>query len=216
DTPYPEPAHLGPVLAELDCHVEGEQVVQGRLASLLAKPQLESDAPAPVVLAGRTAEEVTRDMLREAAKSRGFRLLVTPPEHHAELGRSVAKALGTEFVSFEDAFFTEHEHQLPQLDRASRFVAQREQLQDAARTTMQRLIEEHDRPGRATVLGDTALLGLCESVDLARLPFSEGQGFWVLVVPGVIHNRQPLFNEGKDPVFHLPGQTFPLLKPLPT
>ncbi|MBX7096841.1 MAG: protein kinase [Myxococcaceae bacterium] len=215
-TPYPDAAHLGAVLAELECHVQDERVVQGRQASLLAKPQPVPDALPAALLAGRTPEEVTRDMLREAARANGFRLLVTPPETHAELGRSVAKALGTTFVSFEDAFFTEHQADLPQLERASRFVAQREQLQEAARATMKRLIEEHGRPGRVTVLGDTALLGLCESVDLARLPFSEGQGFWVLVVPGVIHNRQPLFNEGKDPVFHLPGQTLPLLKPLPT
>lgn len=46
-------------------------------------------------------------MLREAAGSRGFRMLVTPPEAHAEIGRSVAAALGGTWVSFDDAFFGE-------------------------------------------------------------------------------------------------------------
>ena len=37
----------------------------------------------------------------------------------------------------------------------------------------------------------------------------------VIVVPGVIHNRQPRFNEGEKALFHLEGVTFPLLEPMP-
>jgi hypothetical protein len=36
----------------------------------------------------------------------------------------------------------------------------------------------------------------------------------VLVLPGVIHRNQPLFNEGA-PMWHLEGVTFPLLEPMP-
>ena len=38
-------------------------------------------------------------------------------------------------------------------------------------------------------------------------------GFWVLVVPGRIYHRQPLWNEG-PPLWHLAGATLPLLRPL--
>ena len=63
-----------------------------------------------------------------------------------------------------------------------------------------------------------ALLGLCEALDLPRRLYDEtlsgSHGFWILVVPGVIHNRQPRFNEG-PPMWHLEGATLPLLNPLP-
>jgi len=68
------------------------------------------------------------------------------------------------------------------------------------------------------VLGDTALLGLFDALDQLRrfydLTLSGEHGFWVLVIPGIIHDRQPLFNE-KVPVWHLEGCTLPLLQPIP-
>jgi hypothetical protein len=68
------------------------------------------------------------------------------------------------------------------------------------------------------VLGDTSLFGLCEALDLPRRLYDEtlsgSRGFWVLVVPGVIHNRQPHFNEGSA-MWHLEGATLPLPNPLP-
>jgi hypothetical protein len=157
-------------------------------------------------------------MLKEAARSRGFRMLVTPPERHAEVARSVAAALSGRWVSFEDAFFTEHGSEMAALERAERFVGQREALTEAAEQTVFNLLEEHGRPGNVIVLGDAALLGLCESLDLPRRLYDEtlsgSRGFWVLVVPGVIHNRQPRFNEGPA-MWHLEGATLPLLGPLP-
>jgi hypothetical protein len=73
-------------------------------------------------------------------------------------------------------------------------------------------------PGRILVLGDTALLALCEALDLPRRLYDEtlsgSRGFWVLVVPGVIYNRQPRFNEGPV-MWHLEGATLPLLNSLP-
>jgi serine/threonine protein kinase len=218
DTPYPDPDHLLEILHDLDCRVQGELVLPGRTSSIVAAPPLPPDATPTGVGQGRSPEEVVRDMLRAAAPSRGFRMLVTTPEHHAEIARSVAVAIGGTWVSFEDAFFAEHRSDLPALERAERFVAQREALTDAAEATLFRLLEEHGQPGKIIVLGDTALLGLCEALDLPRRLYDEtlsgSRGFWVLVVPGVIHNRQPRFNEGPA-MWHLEGATVPLVNPLP-
>lgn len=217
-TPYPDPDHLLAILRDLDCHVQGQRVLSGRPGSIVASPALAADALPPALGAERSPELVVRDMLKQAAGSRGFRMLVVPPERHSEVGRSVAAALAGRWVSFEDAFFTEHGGDMAALERAERFVGQREALTEAAEQTLFNLLEEHGRPGNVIVLGDTALLGLCESLDLPRRLYDEtlsgSRGFWVLVVPGVIHNRQPRFNEGPA-MWHLEGATLPLLHPLP-
>ena len=193
-------------------------VLPGRTGSILASPALPSDEVPKPHGADRSPEEVVRDMLRDSARSRGYRMLITPPERHPEIGRSVAAALCATWVSFEDAFFTEHGADLPSLERAERFVAQRDALTEAAEATLFRLLEEYGRPGQVMVLGDTALLGLCEALDLPRRFYDEtlsgSRGFWVLVVPGVIHNRQPRFNEDQA-MWHLEGATLPLLNLLP-
>jgi len=219
-TPYPEPDHLLALLRELDCRVIGHQVIPGHARSIVASPPLAPDAPPPPAAAttgagvARQPDEELRDRLRDAAATRGFRMLVVPPERLAAIGRSVAAALpGATYLSFEDAFFEEHAAELPALERAERFVGQREALTEAAEATLFRLLEEHGAPGRAIVLGDTALLGLCEALDLPRRLYDEAlsgsHGFWVLVVPGVIHNRQPRFNEGPA-MWHLEGATLGL------
>jgi len=217
DTPYPDPDHLLEILRNLECQVQGSLVLPGGTGSIIAPPALSADQTPTSFGSERQPEEVVRDMLRDAAASRGFRMLVTPPELHAEIGRSVAAALGGTWLSFEDAFFTDHAADMPALQRAERFVAQRDSLTEAAEATLFRLLEEHGRPGRVNVLGDTALFGLCEALDLPRRLYDETlsgtRGFWVLVVPGVIHNRQPRFNEGA-PMWHLEGATIPLLHPL--
>ncbi len=217
-TPYPDPDHLLAILGDLDCRVQGAVVLPGRAGSILASQPLAADELPSSFGAERSAEQVVRDMLNEAAKSRGFRMLVTPPEGHAEIGRSVAAALGAKWVSFDDAFFGEHAADIKSLERAERFVAQREALTEAAEQTLFNLLEEHGRTGNVIVLGDTALFGLCEALDLPRRLYDEtlsgSRGFWVLVVPGVIHNRQPRFNEGPA-MWHLEGATLPLLNPLP-
>src|SRR5690606_27315227 len=146
------------------------------------------------------------------------RMLVTPPEKHGDIGRSVAETLGGTWISFDDAFFAEHTEDIASLERAERFVAQRDALTEAAEETLFRLLDEHGRSGSVVVLGDTALFGLCDALDFPRRLYDEtlsgSRGFWVLVVPGVIHNRQPRFNEGA-PMWHLEGATLPLLNPLP-
>lgn len=217
-TPYPDRDHLLTLLRELDCQVQGQRILPGRTASILAAPALAADELPSIPGRQRSPELVVQDMLRQAAGSRGFRMLVTPPERHAEIGRSVAAALGGQWLSFEDAFFSGHADEIAALERAERFVAQREALTEAAETTLFQLLEAHGRPGAVLVLGDTALLGLCEALDLPRRLYDEtlsgSRGFWVLIVPGVIHNRQPRFNEGKE-LWHLEGATLPLLNVLP-
>src|SRR4029078_8924792 len=97
--------------------------------------------------------------------------------------------------------FADHAADIPSLERAERFVGQREALTEAAEATLFRLLEEHGKPGNVVVLVDTSLFGLCEALDLPRRLYDEtlsgSRGFWVLVVPGVIHNRQPRSNEGR-------------------
>jgi serine/threonine protein kinase len=213
-TPYPDPDHLLSILRDLDCRVQGSVVLPGRAGSILATSPLAADELPGTLGAERSPELMLRDMLKEAAGSRGFRMLVTPPEAHAEIGRSVAAALGGNWVSFDDAFFAEHATDIKSLERAERFVAQREALTEAAEATLFNVLDEHGRPGNVIVLGDTALFGLCEALDLPRRLYDEtlsgSRGFWILVVPGVIHNRQPRFNEGPT-MWHLEGATLPLL-----
>jgi serine/threonine protein kinase len=220
DTPYPDTDYLLPILQELDCRVQGERVLPGHATSVVAHPPLPFDDPGMPLSPDRSPEEALRDILKQASASRGFRMIMTPPERHRELGRSVAAALGATWLSFEEAFFQEHEEDLASLESAERFVGQREALREAAEATLNRLLDQHGGPGRVVVLGDTALLGLCEALDLPRLLYDETvssqRGFWVLVLPGVIHQRQPRFNEGPalalGPVL---GVTLPLLNPLP-
>lgn len=217
-TPYPDPDRLVAILREFDCQVQGQTVLAGRPGSIVASPSLAADKVPVSLGADRSPEVVVRDMLKDAAKSRGFRMLVAPPERHAQIGRSVAAALGGRWVSFEDTFFTAHSEEMSDLERAERFIAQRDSLTQAAEETLFQLLEEYGHPGNITVLGDTALLGLCEALDLPRRLYDETlsgtRGFWILVVPGVIHNRQPRFNEGPA-MWHLEGATIPLLNPLP-
>ncbi|MBK8015061.1 MAG: protein kinase [Deltaproteobacteria bacterium] len=217
-TPYPDADHLMSILRDLDCRVLGNMVLPGRAGSIVATPALTTDDLPSSFGGERSPETVVRDMLRDASASRGFRMLVTPPERHADLGRSVASALAGRWVSFEDAFFTEHAAEIASLERAERFIGQREALTEAAEATLFRLLEEHGKPGNVVVLGDTALFGLCEALDLPRRLYDETlsgtRGFWILVVPGVIHNRQPRFNEGPA-MWHLEGATLPLMNPLP-
>jgi hypothetical protein len=63
------------------------------------------------------------------------------------------------------------------------------------------------------IVTDTALWELCSALHLVRRLYdatlSGAHGFWVLVIPGVIRHRQPLFNE-REPVFHIDGATIPL------
>jgi serine/threonine protein kinase len=217
DTPYPAPDHLLEILRELECRVQGDTVLPGRTGSIIATPALAPDELPSTFRSERSPEDAVRDMLRDAAGTRGFRMLVTPPERHPEIGRSVATCLGGTWVSFEDAFFSDHSADMLSLERAEKFVAQRDALTEAAEATLFRLLEEHGGVGKTIVVGDTALFALCDALDLPRRLYDEtlsgSHGFWILIVPGVIHKQQPLFNEG-SPMWHLDGATLPLANPL--
>jgi len=93
DTPFPEPVHLPALLDELGYKVEAGKVQPRVGGSIRAEEPLEADAPPAAMGADRSPEQVVRDSLKEAAASRGFRMLITPPETHADIGPSVAKAL---------------------------------------------------------------------------------------------------------------------------
>jgi len=87
---------------------------------------------------------------------------------------------------------------------------------------------EHRRPGPSTaprhrltaspggvVLGDAAILRVCDALHLVRrlydLTAPGGRGVWAVVVPGVVHQRQPLFNEKPGAmVFSIEGATLPV------
>jgi hypothetical protein len=202
--PFPEPDDLLGVLHALDYQVRDGRVVpiNAQARGVRAPEAQRGDDLPPLLGADRPPEVALRELLREAATSRGFRMLVTPPERHAEISRSVAAALDGTYVSFEDAFFRAHGHDIAALERAEQYAAQRAILTEHAETLVRDLLEEHGRPGHTVVLGETALLGLCGALDVPRWLYDEAMsgalGFWVLVVPGVILNRQPRFAIAAD------------------
>jgi hypothetical protein len=137
-TPYPDPDHLLAILRDLDCRVQGSLVLPvARDPSIASQPLAADDLPSV-----RRRAQPRGCRARHAERglgSRGFRMLVTPPEHHPSIGRSVATLRFEwrgKWVSFEDAFFAEHAADIKSLERAERFVAQREALTEAAEATL--------------------------------------------------------------------------------
>lgn len=195
-------------------------------ASVVMRPSPLPD-PLPTFLAADGAEQGTAfpaltspgdraaAWLRSSRGTSSWRLVVTPPERHAELGRQVAAALGEDarYVSFEAAFLERIEDRFADFETAERMSALRGRLKKEAEGVLEALLAEHGRPGTATVLGDTALLGLCEAKHLVTRVYERALGgalgFWVLVVPGVVHQQQPLLNE-VDNLGSWPGMVLPL------
>jgi serine/threonine protein kinase len=189
------------------------------------RERLPSDpTPAELLVATKSEEETLRDLLREFSKRQGWRLLVAPPERHRQLSRSVAAALGPDavFVSFEERLIDRMERAgFEVFEAAERYKAQRGLLRNEADALLEELVSEHGKPGQAIVLGDLGILALCDARDLPRRLYDQTTerniGSWALVLPGVIHERQPLLNERPDlPVFGLDGKVYPLRKLLPT
>jgi serine/threonine protein kinase len=218
----PVPARLHELLEAFpQCRLEGDRIVpvEGR-SVVLARPEAD---PLPPELRGvaKPPEVVAGELLRSAAEGhRRFREVVTPPERHLEIGPSVARALGdgAVWVSFESELLERMEPEFESYDRAERFKAMRPKLRRAALSLLDELIERHGWSGSRVVVGDTGILGLCDATDLPRLLYDRVSGsdlgFWVLVLPGVVQKRQPLFNE-QAPVFHVDGIVLPLEKPIP-
>jgi len=194
--------------------LEGGRVVEGRLRSI-DPGELEQDRLDSVYGPEPTHDQRVGAMLREAAASRGYRLLVAPPGSDSAIAQSVVKHLDGTWLSFADAWFQRHGDGLASWAKAETFPALRKRLTRTAEALLQELLNEHGRPGRTLVVGDTGILGVLEATDLARRLYDETQsgdrGFWVMVVPGTIRDKQPHFN-GKTPMWHLPGVTLPLRK----
>jgi len=145
---------------------------------------------------------------------------VAPPHRHVEIGRSVARALaGADLVSFEHVLLerAEREEKFHELEEAELYN-DRAFLAAWAEETLLRLIAQRGGPGKIVVLADTAVLGVCDAHHLVRRLYNEvmsgSRGFWVVVIPGVISQSQPLFNE-KTPVFRLDGLILPLNEEIP-
>ncbi len=201
-------------------HVEptSEEIHLSSARSVL--PARAPSDPLPVFDVAKDPADVARDLLRAAQKKDGFRLVVAPPASHGSVARSVARVLeDATFVSFEDTFFTRAGEAVEALERAERFAAQRPKLKREAEATLQAILAEHGRPGRTLVLGDTALFGVCDALHLVRSLYDRaamgGAGFWALVIPGTLSNKQPLFNERLHAqVFSIEGSVVRLTREL--
>lgn len=178
-----------------------------------------SAAAGPGDLAERGPGARAAAWLRSSRLTSTWRLVVTPPERHAELGRQVAAALGegARYLSFEAAFLARIGDRFADFEAAERFAAMRGRLKKEAEALLEDLLREHGRPDGATILGDTALLGLCEASHLVNRVYERalggGLGFWVVVIPGVVHQQQPLLNEAQ-PLGSWPGMVLPLTEDL--
>ncbi len=219
----PEIATLSPLLAGLpgfqyDSATGFVEVAATR--SIEAKPTLEADPAPPELRVFDPGEHVCRTLGAHAERD-GFRLIVAAPEQHLAIARSLVACLGsaTTFVSFEDAFFRRIEGQVDAFERAERFAAQKPKLRREAEATLDALVAQHGKPRQRMVLGETAIWGVCDALHLVRrlydLTATGGKGHWVLVIPGLLHQRQPLFNEKPGAtVFSIDGSVWPLAQPV--
>lgn len=219
---WPEAEALAQILAGVThCRVEGTTIQPVATGSIRSEEGPTDPPPPELLQAERSPEAIVGDLLRGAERSTGYRLVVTPPQRHAEVGRSLAAALGGEarFVSLESRLLErmDAEGDFDEYEDAELFD-DRIVLTEAAEETMREVFEAEGAPGRSIVLGDTAILEICDALHLVRTLYDEtmsgSRGFWVLVIPGVIRQRQPLFNE-RASVFHLDGATLPLSNPIP-
>lgn len=217
---FPEREHLGEVIGALalGIRLEGDRLVPAT-GSRSGPDKLSKDPPPPGFRdTSRTPEEVASDMLQSAAKRRGFRLVVAPPESHPEIGRSVAAAVAGEYVGLEDLLFERMGDRFAVFEEASRFAAQRRLLTREVEKALDELVKDRGQADARIVLGDAAILLTCDATHLVRKLYDKTtggtKGFWALVIPGVIHEQQPWFNE-KEPVFHIEGQVLPVDRALP-
>ncbi|MCA9621926.1 MAG: protein kinase [Myxococcales bacterium] len=215
---FPTQAELPEVLQQLGGYrLDGDTIVEVH-ATIDAPPPEADPLPEEYLHATKTPEEIVAERLLAARERKGWRLVVTPPEAHPEIGRSIAEALGATYVSFEDALFSAIDAEFDDYEEMSRFTAERKYLTREAEAVLDGLLRTHGAPQASVVLGDTGVLGVCGAVHLVRRLYDQthsgSQGFWTVVIPGVIWKNQPLFNE-KLEVFHMPEQVLLLQAPLP-
>lgn len=220
-TSYPEPEHLAQVVAELNLglRIEGDELVYANPTRADGPRKKPDPLPAELSDVRRTPEELAADLLRAAADRRGYRLVVAPPESQPEIARSIARAIGADYVDLEAHLFEHFGDRFPLFEEASRFAAQRRLLTREVEKAVDALVAERASVTTRVVLGATAVLGTCGAASSVVKRLYEAtsggtKGFWALVIPGVIHQRQPWFNE-TEPVFHLEGHVLPLTRELP-
>jgi serine/threonine protein kinase len=219
--PHLPPLHELPALLEGTAwKVEGARIVRAAAAATPTRAT-PGDSAHDLLSIDATLDplEQVRSMLQGAAtRGGGFRLVVAPPDRHRLIARSLIAALGAHGVDLTDAWFTRHESSLAADARAARFAALRVATSKRLDTLLTDLVDEHGAPNRTVVLHETALLEALGGLDQIRLLYDrlrgQSHGFWVMVIPGLIHRRQPLFNE-RTPVWHQPGLVLPLSEPLP-
>ncbi len=118
------------------------------------------------------------------------------------------------FVSLEHELLARMDGAFDTFARAERFKAQRGKLTREAEALIVDLLRDKGRSGTTVVLGDTAILGVCDALHLVRKLYDEtnagGRGFWITVVPGVMYQKQPMFLE-RTPLFHLES-TLPMAR----
>lgn len=219
---WPEGDALARIVAQVPhVHVEGDLI---RLVSSGSVRSIESPSdPLPFQLehAEKAPEVIVGELLRGAERSTGFRLVVTPPKRHPEIGRSVARALGPDviFVSLEHRLLEhmEADGRFDDFETAEEFD-EKAKLCATASGVVDAILREQGDAKRAIVLGDTAILEVCDALHLVRTIYDAtldgARGFWVLVIPGVILEKQPLFNE-REPVMRMEGAMLPLNDVIP-
>jgi len=214
------PVHLLPELLDgSSWQVEGATVVRRQSASTVATERTGDDIHA-LLSVDRTVDprDRVRDVLREAGRrGASFRLIVAPAAHHGAIGRSLITHLGATGVDLAAAWFDRHEDTLDLDARGARIPALRTITARRLDTLVTELVEAHGQPGQTVVLHNTGILEALGGLEQIRLLYArvtgQSSGLWVVVVPGVILDRQPLFND-RTPVWHQPGLVLPLAEPL--
>lgn len=221
---WPENAHLHAIFEKVPgVRLEGDEVLAAGMRGV-DLPHVKPDPlPNELHVAGRTPEEVAGDLLRGAADAgRGFRLVVADSTVHRAIAESVRAALGpaATLVRFEDAFFRRIGDQIETLSKAERFKARMSRLEDEMKSTLDALLLEHGRAGGRIVLTDVGIWGVEAELAkrLVRRLYDETvggtRGFWAVVIPGVIRERNPLFRE-RTQLFVVDGTSLPLTLPIP-
>lgn len=215
----PTPHALAGLLTDTAWKVDGDRVVR-RDATPPAPPRAPGDDPRDLLAIDVTVDPKKRvvDVLQQAGHGgSAFRLVVAPPESHRVIGESLVRALGAVGVNLTDAWFARHAVTLDKDARAARLVALRAVTAERVNRLFDELVAEHGAPGATVVVYDTGLLEVLGGLEQVRLLYDRvagrGAGFWILVVPGVVHQRQPLFNDRTE-IWHQPGLVLPLNEPL--
>jgi serine/threonine protein kinase len=214
------PLHELPALLDgTPWKVDGTRIVR-RGAATPEAPSTRGDDPRELLNVDATVDprDQVRDILREAGRrGSSFRLVVAPAERHRLVARSLVEQLGATSIDLADAWFTRHEGALATDARAHRFPALRVATGKRLDQLLTDLVRTHGAPGRTVVLHETGLLDTLGGLEQIRLLYDrvhgQGVGFWIVVIPGVILERRPLFND-RTPVWHQPGLVLPLTDPL--